>query len=991
MRRKLMLCMTFLLVVIGLVNAQVSKVTGVVTSEEDGLPVIGASVLVKGTSVGTVTDIDGKFTINNVPGSAKTLLVSFIGLQSQEVAIQPEVNVVLKSDTELLEEVVVTGYGSAKKLGSVVGSVSSIGGEKLENKPIANMGDALQGQVAGLQVLTSSGEPSAGSSMRLRGVSSISGSSTPLFILDGAPISEAAFTALNANDIESMTVLKDASSTAIYGSRAANGVVILTSKKGKRGSKARVSLTAQYGFSKAATNENYAMNAGQWYQLQEMIDPDKKDDVNFQAEKNFYIDNGLSTDWADVFFGGTAPMQQYDLNVTGGSKSLSYYFSAGHLQTDGIMDDSSLRRETLRSNIDANITSWLKTGVNIGLSYQKSTTTAFGTSGNSLYNKVFASSMYLPTQMTHEVLRAENGDFIGFGDKLDYYDGMGLYDPYYLSRIQPGDKDVIRINASTYFNINPIKGLNIRAAQAMEYYDQRGSQKSLAEGPFAGNATASESFGRSYQFTYTNTAEYKFTVARQHDFTLLAGQESIISKAHSFGTSVSGIKDIAFSDISAGSKAGLPTYAESDVVYNSFFGTLSYAFDSRYFLDAAYRRDGSSLFAKDHQWGNFWSVGVMWNLKNENFLKNVKWVDDLRLKVSYGSIGNSSSLSPYMALDLVGMGPIYGGNKGSAPSNVANHELTWEVVKSANVGLSARLFNRVNVDLDFYDKKTEDMLMSVPFSYTTGFSGGWVNVGAMRNRGFDLAFGVDILQNLAGVNWSVKANINYNKNEILELFGGRDEYVIPNTGLKLQTGKPYGEFYYNRWHGVNPETGVQQWLDKDGNVTEEFRSTDAVFTGKNQYAPWSGGFGTQLSWKGITVAADFSFMLDRWLLNNVRYFTENPANASQWNQSTEMLNMWMKPGDITDIPGVNEQRQFDTHLLENAAFMRLKNLTVSYTLPSQWIRKSGVLSDAKVFFVGRNLWTVTGYTGFDPEVDSNLSLGNYPNTKQFSFGVELKF
>ena len=397
MRRKLMLCMTFLLVVIGLVNAQVSKVTGVVTSEEDGLPVIGASVLVKGTSVGTVTDIDGKFTINNVPGSAKTLLVSFIGLQSQEVAIQPEVNVVLKSDTELLEEVVVTGYGSAKKLGSVVGSVSSIGGEKLENKPIANMGDALQGQVAGLQVLTSSGEPSAGSSMRLRGVSSISGSSTPLFILDGAPISEAAFTALNANDIESMTVLKDASSTAIYGSRAANGVVILTSKKGKRGSKARVSLTAQYGFSKAATNENYAMNAGQWYQLQEMIDPDKKDDVNFQAEKNFYIDNGLSTDWADVFFGGTAPMQQYDLNVTGGSKSLSYYFSAGHLQTDGIMDDSSLRRETLRSNIDANITSWLKTGVNIGLSYQKSTTTAFGTSGNSLYNKVFASSMYFPT------------------------------------------------------------------------------------------------------------------------------------------------------------------------------------------------------------------------------------------------------------------------------------------------------------------------------------------------------------------------------------------------------------------------------------------------------------------------------------------------------------------------------------------------------------------------------------------------------------------
>ena len=993
MERKLMLLLACLFMSIGLVTAQTVKVTGVVISEEDGQPVIGASVLVKGTQVGAITDIDGKFYLPSVPSSAKTLVISYIGMQTQEVAVKANLRVSLHPDTELLDEVVITGYGTGKKLGSVVGSVTAVNSEKLENKPVANMGDALQGQVAGLQVFTSSGEPSSGSSMRLRGVSSISGTSEPLFILDGAPISAGAFTALNASDIESMTVLKDASSTAIYGSRAANGVVILTSKKGKRGSKAHVTLSAQYGFSKMVSSaDNTAMNTAEWFRFQEMMNPENLNNAGFQAKKNFYVENGIGTNWADEFFGGTAPLQQYDLNVTGGSESLNYYFSANHLQSDGIMDDSTLRRETVRSNLDATINPWLRAGVNIGLSYQKSTTTAFGGQGNSLYNKVFASRMYLPYVSTREILtNPETGEFLGYGEELDMLVDMGVYNPYYLSSLQPGHNDLVRVNASTYFNINPIKGLNLRAAQAVEAYDSRTSQKALAEGPFAGNGNAKETFSRYYQFTYTNTAEYKFNIAGDHDFVLLAGQESIIAKSKGFGASVSGIKDNVITNMVAGSIPDLPSYSEARQVFNSYFGTVSYAYAGKYYLDASYRRDGSSLFAKDHQWGNFWSVGAMWNLKGENFLQNVNWLNDLRLKASYGSIGNSSSLSPYMALGTIATGPIYMAHKGTAPSNVPNPELTWETVKSTNIGLSGRLFDRVNFDVEYYIKKSEDMLMSIPFSFTTGFSGGWVNVGSMRNTGFDFSFDVEILKNLAGFDWSVNGNINYNKNEILELFGGRDEYVIPNTGLKLQKGKPYGEYFYNRWHGVNPETGASQWLDKDGKVTEEFRATDAVFTGKSQFAPWSGGFGTKLSWKGITVAADFAFMLDRWLMNNERFFTENAQNATQWNQSTAMFDMWTKPGQITDIPRVQDQRQFDTHLLEDASFMRLKNLTVSYILPAQLVRKTGVLSNAKVFFIGRNLWTVTGYKGFDPEIDSNISMGNYPNTKQFTFGVELSF
>ncbi|WP_290389410.1 TonB-dependent receptor plug domain-containing protein, partial [uncultured Bacteroides sp.] len=459
-------------------------------------------------------------------------------MQTQEVAIKSHVRVVMKSDSELLEEVVITGYGSGQKLGSVVGSVTAVGSEKLEKKPVANVADALQGQVAGLQVFTPSGEPSQSVRMRLRGVSSINSSSEPLFILDGSPISAGTFTALNPNDIESMTVLKDASSTAIYGSRAANGVVILTSKKGKRGSKATINISAQYGVSRMTGDNVEMMNAQQWLNFQEALDPSMKNNAAFQEKKNFYINNGISTDWADIFFGGSAPVQQYDLNVSGGTDAVNYYFAFGHYDADGIMDDSNLRRETLRSNLESNINKWLKAGINLNLSYQKYSTTAFGGSGNSVYNKAYASRVYRPTQTYYEILKDDNGNFLGFGDRLNFFDELGYWNPYYLSEIQPGNNTMARINGNTYVNINPIKGLNIRAAQAMEAFDYRTSGVALPMEPFKDAGTAKESFQRYYAFTYTNTAEYKFTAWDRNHFSFLLGQESIIRKNESFGVSV---------------------------------------------------------------------------------------------------------------------------------------------------------------------------------------------------------------------------------------------------------------------------------------------------------------------------------------------------------------------------------------------------------------------------------------------------------------------
>lgn len=988
MKRKMVLLLGLLLLGVEAITAQTRNVTGIVISEEDNQPVIGASVLVQGSSKGTITNVDGQFNLD-VPASAKTLQISFIGMKTEVVPIKPQMKVVLKADTQMMDEVVVVGYGTGKKLGSVVGSVSTVNSGKIANKPVANAGDALQGQVAGLQVFTPSGEPSGTVVMRLRGVSSINSDTEPLFILDGSPISSSAFTALNPNDIESMTVLKDASSTAIYGSRAANGVVIMTSKKGKMGQKARISLNAQYGWSKMTGDNASMMNSGQWFNLQEIMDPGKLYDSAFQERKAFYVDNGISTDWSDVFFGKSAPTQQYDLNVVGGSEGVNYYLSFGHYDAEGIMDDSFMRRETLRSNVEMNITSWLKAGVNLNLSYQKYNTTSFGSVANSVYNKAYAARVYRPDQTVNEILKDNEGKFIGYGERLDYFSDLGFYNPYYLSEIQPNERSTARINGNTFFNINPVKGLNIRAAQAVEAYDYRNSHKVYPVVPFDGAGEASESFQRYYSFTYTNTAEYKFDLAGKHYFTVLAGQESIITKNENFTAYATKILDKRMMLMSTGADSDVPLHTKYNKVFNSYFGTISYNYDDRYYIDLAGRRDGSSLFAKQNQWATFYSVGAMWNMKKEKFLQDISWLTGLQLKASYGTTGNSG-ISPYNALALVSGGLIYDGKAGIAPSTVGNDNLTWESMKTLNVGLSTRVLDRVSLDIEFYNRHTADMLMAYPLSFTTGHSNSVENVASMRNRGFDLSLAVDIIRN-KDWNWSVSGNINYNKNEITKLFNGLDEYTLPDTGLKMEVGKAWGEYYYVRWAGVDPRDGYNMWYDKNGNLTKNYSEEDAVFVGKQRYAPWSGGFGTQAGWKGIFISADFSFMLGQYMMNNERYFTENPTFAGSNNQTTKVLSIWQKPGDVTDIAVADSPMQFDTHLLENASFMRLKNLTIGYNLPAQWLRKTGVINSAKVYFTGRNLLTVTKYQGYDPEVDSNLQLGNYPNTKQYTFGIELTF
>ena len=997
MEKRLMMFLAALFLMVGTALAQ-TKVNGTVVSAEDGEPVIGASVLVVGTNTGTVTDANGHFSLTT-PAGKNTLRISYVGMEPLEVvAGTKHLRIMLSNDQKAIDEVVVVGYGSAKKLGTIAGSVETVTSEKFEHRPIANIGDALQGQVAGLQVFTSSGEPSASVSMRIRGVTSINASTTPLYILDGTEITSSTFQTLNPNDIESMTVLKDASSTAIYGSRAANGVIILTSKRGKYGQKATIAISAQYGISEMTGNHLDMMNSEQWFTLQEMISPGNKTNAGFQAMKNYYLKNGISTDWAKELFGGTAPTSEINVSATGGSQNLSYLLSYGHYKAEGIMDDSNMRRESLRANLEATITDWMKVGTNSNLAFTKYGTTAFGSSSNSWYNKVTGSRWYLPIETPNEIIGLDRSDyanstFQGYGKRQDYFEYLGIYNPYYLSEIQPSKSDRLNINENAYVNINPIKGLNIRSAVGLEFFDYTSSGNALPVGPFEGAGTSTESFERYYQWTVTNTAEYKFTIDQKHDFTVLLGQESTYSKDRGFRLRVNGLTDERLLLPSAGATAVVPN---TDQAYkteesrNSWFGALNYNYADRYFVDLSIRRDGSSLFGENNRWATFGAAAVMWKISSEQFMASTKkWLNDLAVKVSYGSTGNSG-IAAYRALGLVGTGYKYNGQSGTAIGNPSNPDLTWETVKTFNVALSGRVLNRISFNFEYYNKVTSDMLMEIPYSYTTGFGSGWGNVAEMRNRGLDFNLEFDILKN-KDWKWNLAINGNYNQNRITKLFQGLDYYTLGSTGLRLEVGHPYGEYYQVRWSHVDPRDGQNVWLDKNGNETKIYSDDDKVMTGMCQYAPWSGGLMNSISWKGIQLDVQFTGMFGRYMTNNMRYFVENAAFASDMNQSTKMLDMWTTPGQITDIPAADADVEFDTHLLERATFVRLKMLQLSYTFPRNLIQQTRILKDAKIYFVGRNLLTFTSYSEYDPEVNSNITLGNYPNTRQYSIGCQLTF
>ena len=983
-----------LLVVTAAAYAQDITVTGTVTDASTGEGIAGATILLQGDATRWVmTDAMGAYTIS-VPSDG-VLEVRFMGYTTQEIPVngRSTVDVSMEIEAEMLDDVIVVGYGSATKISSVVGSASTVNKKVLANRPTANAGDALQGQVSGLQVYSSSGEPSASVSMRLRGVNSINSSSTPLFILDGAPVSSDVFTTLNSNDIENIVVMKDASATSIYGSRAANGVIYITTKKGARGDKPVVSVRAQYGVSQMARHKMDLMNSDQWFEFQTMINPD------FQMTEYQTMSQtlGINTNWREYFFNEAAPVWSLDASVSGATDKTDYYFSLGTFDQEGIALSSNMNRYNIRANVNTRANDWLKMGMNIGLTYQEYQTTPYMSSYQNSFGNVMYATNNLPTWLSPYALKTdENGSpYIDYSDELIYFDAMQEWNPYHLADINPLYYTTARLNASTYQEITPIKGLTLKAQQSIEAYDYRGSSRAYPvpddEWPFADAPGASESFERYYRMTFTNTAEYRFDIADKNHFSVLIGQEAILSNTESFGASSNGQSDMRQPYLNYGTQADIPSWGKSETTYNSYFARATYNFDEKYYLDASWRIDGSSLFGENKRYANFYSVGAMWDIKREEWMQGVSWIQDLRLKASYGTTGNSGIPYNYMSYGTVGAyGSVYGGAAWGV-STPPNPDLTWETVENLNIGVTARMWNFFEVGVEFYNKVSRDMLMEIPYSMTTGYASGWGNIADMLNRGVDVDLSFDVIQT-RDIYFNIKANFNYNYNEILSLFDGVDSYTLTNTGLRMEVGYPWGEYFAVRSAGVDPRDGMQMWYDKDGNITKNYSNDYAVMTGKQRYAPWAGGLQLNFQWKGLYVGADFTWVADKWVFNNDKWFLTNPILFPMFNRTTDMLNIWTEPGDVTNIPALSSTRHIDDDTLyENASFLRLKNLQISYSFPQHWMDRTGFLAGARIYAIARNLFTITGYTGYDPEIDTNVQLGNYPNTREFTFGVELTF
>lgn len=1003
--KRITFVLALLLLCVGqLAYAQTIKVTGTVSDAADNEPLIGAGVMVKGTTNGVATDANGQFVIN-VRRDA-VLVFTYQGYATQEVAVNGRsvINVALQNEATTLEDVIIVGYGTGRKISTVVGSAQTVKAKALKDKPVINAADALQGQVAGLQVYTSSGDPSATVSMRIRGVNSLQASTTPLFVLDGTPVLSDIFNTLNPNDIESVTILKDASSTSIYGSRAANGVVYITTKKGSS-EKPVVKLSANYGISNLARNPIKRVNAEEWFRLAEMVNPDYLTDADFQANKKFRLENKIETDWMKWSLNHNIPTMGGDFSISGRTKALDYYISLAANRMEGIEPLTAHNRYAARVNMNVTATDWFKFGISMGVGYQQSRLNPYNSdysSGNRKnWNNPVNFALWAPTWWTpYEILTDGSGNFIGYGEETPFMDDFGAYSPKYRYKYLKVKENNVRFNGNIYEQITPLKGLTIKFAQGLEGYDYRFTRRDMqdpedwihiyhADGPYA-----EQSFTRYWRATSTNTIEYKFQVAENHNFTALVGQEAIINNSTGFGASGSGMSDGRLTTLSNASDDKPKTISESwsQYKFNSIFSRVSYDYKGKYYIDASFRRDGSSLFGFNNKYANFWSAGAMWNIKAENFLKDVSWIDKLQLSANYGTVGNSG-IDNYLAHALVRQGTEYKGTTYYIASP-GNENLTWETVESLNVALDFRLWNRLEAKVEWYRKMTKDMLLDIPWSYATGFSGGAGNIGNMKNTGVEATITYDWVRN-ENMFLQTSLNISYNKDKITKLFDGRDSFELPDYGLNYCVGHSAGELWYVKSAGIDPATGRPLWYDKDGNITDVYSDDNRVLLGKSRYAPWSTGLQIDFQYKNFALQAQFSGIFGKYLINNDRYFYTNSNFADNRLASELLTKMWQTPGQKAKYPNplyvVNDEC-FDSRLVENASFVRLKGVTLSYSLGKNAINKlGGVLTGVRFFVTGRNLLTWTKYTGWDPEQNINLQLAVYPNTKQYAAGVELTF
>ena len=956
-------------------------VSGTVTSAEDGMPLIGV-VVMSSTGGGVSASDDGSYTITVPAGTVLSFhAISYETVEYIVPSGSPAItyDAVLVSDSQLLEETVVVAYGVRKK-GTITGSVSSVKSEKIESTPTAAFDQALQGQVPGLTVLSSTGEPSASATMLIRGTNSINSGVAPLYILDGAAISSSEFNSINPSDIESISVLKDASSTSIYGARASNGVIVITTKRGRMADKPTITFRAQLGFSDIAHGQWNLMDTAQRIQYEK--------EIGIDEGKDYAALSQIDVDWLDVVYNDAAMLQNYELSVSGATEKTNYYISGAYYDQDGIALGSYFNRYSIRANVEQRAAKWLTIGTNTMLNYQSFEQSEEGTPN--LSTPISAAQFMLPYWNPYN----EDGSIAitNGSSPAKRWKGDGVNPVEWLEN-NPRNYKRYKVFSSIFAEAKPIEGLSIRSQFTVDYTHTTGYSRSFPDfAPNQEQGSASRMSTDGLTLSVTNTIGYTFDIDGIHSFNFLVGQEGINYHYEDFTILAEGQNNHYLTNISNGSRvSSWSDTTDNDYGFLSFFARAEYNYANKYYLELSGRADASSRFGRSGRWAGFGSVGLMWNMLNEDFMTPARdWLTFAQISLSSGTAGNSE-IPNYEHLALVGGSGDYMGTPGLEPVSQGNEDLHWESTWTTNLGFHFAFWNRLNVDLELYNKYTYNMLMLVPKSYSdNGFGSNWDNVGAMVNRGAELNLTGTALQ-IGDFSWMLNANVSYNRNRITALYGGVDEYELANSSLKYVVGHDAGEFFINRFAGVNPANGDALWYTKDGEITDELRDEDRVMTGKSFNAPWTGGFGTTFSWKGLSLSAQFSWVADRWMINNDRFYQESNGRFQTYNQSVKLLDRWKQPGDITDTPRHGEYMEFDDRLLEDASFLRLKNLMLSYQIPTAAIRKSGFIEGLRVYFQAQNLFTFTKFSGLDPEGVSNIYVAQYPMSRQFTFGFDLTF
>lgn len=1001
--------------------AQNKEIKGIVTSAEDGEPLIGATISVKGNEAqGVVTDIEGKY-ILQIPNSDCTLVVAYLGMKTQELKAPSSgiLNISLETESMNLDEVVVTGYGNFSK-SSFTGSANTLRADMMKNVPVMTVEQKLQGMTTGVNITSSSGQPGANQSIRIRGMGSFNASQEPLFVIDGVPVTsgslstggaDAAYmnnsktnimSTLNPSDIENITVIKDAAAASLYGSRAANGVILITTKQGKAG-RTQVSLNIAGGFSDAAVDFRPTLSGDQRYELlyeglyNYALDKQMKSPSECAGQeigKYAYVPELGYTDWRKELL-RTAIHQNYEASVSGGNERTTFYASLGYNSQEGLAKNSSLDRYSARLNMSQKVGKYGEVGANVMFTQMNQ---EMNEERGSSINPFLDVAMLMNPSMT---VRDKDGNYVGAYPGTTLNPLRDILTDYNRTRMT-------RMFSTGYASIEPLKGLKLKETLSYDYTIQKDSRyfnPLSAAGPKSGSdAQTSKGFIEYGKLISSTSLNYVHTFNYKHHLDVLAAYE-----IESYQT-----------DKASGERSRLPSNSnlvepDNASVLNSFISStqayrmlsylsrLNYDYDDRYYIAGSFRRDGSSRLSPKNRWGNFWSVSGMWHLSNESFMKPIKHIlSDVKIRASYGVNGNQpGSLYGYMGLYTYGQS--YMGGFGSYESSLANPNLKWEKNYNLNIGLDLAFLSRIFLSIEYYNRDTKDLLYSLPISATTGFTNYLSNVGQLNNKGVELELRT-INFATPHFNWSTVLNLSHNSNKIISL-NGQLEQSIEGTWFIHKVGLPYHTFYVKEFAGVDPQNGDALYytntLNKDGSYSREITNDIS----KAQAIPYksvnpkiSGGLTNILNYKQLDLSFTLTYSLGGYSFDKLGTYIENGTTniyTSKYNLPAYAMDRWQKPGDQTDVPRfVYNQSASDNNssrYIHSTDHLRLKNLTLGYTLPREWTRKV-MVNKARFYFSGSNLLTWAKWKQYDPETPVNGEVFcEAPPMRTFSFGVQLTF